>query len=73
MFFPGGASRGVIVTMTFAQATILWSVSTKIPSEFMYDVRTCFPMLVSPRASLRLWTGLTIQFILGSRRIWVKN
>jgi hypothetical protein len=31
--------------------------------------RTCLPMLVRPRASRRLWTGLTIQLILGSRRI----
>ena len=30
-------------------------------------------MLVSPRASRRLCTGLTIQLIRGSRRIWNIN
>ena len=69
MFFPGGAGRGMIVTVAFAQTTVLRSVLDKISSEILYNAHTCFPMLVSPRASLRLWTGFTIQFILGSRRI----
>ena len=33
-------------------------------------MQTCLPALVRPRASRRLWTGLTIQLILGSRRIY---
>jgi hypothetical protein len=56
--------------MTFAQTTILsklYELFTFVPSNVQ---RTCFPMLVRPRASRRLCTGFTIQLILGSRRIW---
>lgn len=35
--------------------------------------RTCLPMLVRPRASLLLWTGLQIQLILGSRVIYISS
>ena len=44
--------------------------STNVYS-YTIDKRTCFPMLVRPRASRRLCTGLTIHEILGSRRIFV--
>lgn len=40
---------------------LLWRLPLPSP-------RFCFPTLVSPRASLRLCTGLVIQLILGSRR-----
>ena len=40
----------------------------KVPP-FLIKLRTCLPTLVRPRASLLLCTGLTIQLILGSRRI----
>lgn len=36
---------------------------------FLIELQTCLPTLVRPRASLLLCTGLTIQLILGSRRI----
>ena len=73
VLLPGRAGRRVVVTMALAQSTIL--DDRKIELQTFTKVvlpQTCFPMLVSPRASRRLCTGLAIQLILGSRRICYK-
>jgi hypothetical protein len=55
--------------MALAQSPVLQRTSGKTP-ETMNAERTCFPTLVRPRASRRLCTGLVIQLIRGSRRIY---
>ena len=69
VFLPGRASRCMIVTMAFAQTTVLCKSFVRKPRHINLIIPTCFPMLVSPRASRRLCTGLTIQLIRASRRI----
>ena len=69
VFLPGRASRCVIMTIAFAQATVLCKSFVRRNYYINSIILTCFPMLVSPRASRRLCTGLTIQLIRGSRRI----
>ncbi len=73
VLLPGRAGRRVVVTIALAQSTILddWKIELQTFTRVV-SPRTCFPMLVSPRASRRLCTGLAIQLILGSRRICYK-
>lgn len=71
MLLPGRPTRGMVVTVTLAKATVLdntGGINNDNGFEKML-VPTCFPTEVRPRASRRLWTGLVIQLILGSRRI----
>ena len=72
VLLPSRTGRSVIVAMTFAQSAILHKGGSSLvsaTSRNRVSSPTCFPMLVRPRASRCLWTALTIQFILGSRRI----
>jgi hypothetical protein len=60
----------MIVAVALAQTTVL---RTRLVNTWLLRCgleHTFLPALVRPRASRRLWTGLTIQLILGSRRIW---
>jgi hypothetical protein len=54
VFFPGGARRGVVVTMTFAETTVLKKGRHEKGHEGGCTPLTCLPIEVSPRASRRL-------------------
>lgn len=75
VFFPGRPGWGMVVSVTLAKTTVLEKkdmddFSKEMKKRTLHLFRTCLPMLVSPRASRRLWTGFVIQLILGSRRIY---
>ena len=70
VLLPGGPAWSVVVTVALAQSTVLCKRLRNNRSETSRKILTCLPTLVRPRDSRCLWTGLVIQLILASRRIY---
>ena len=71
VLLPGRPARSVVVAVTLAKTAVLYDkpfISLYLGTK--QSVLTCLPTEVRPRASRRLWTGLVIQLILASRRIY---
>ena len=73
MLSPGSTRWRVVEAIAFAKTTVLQHDINLVDTMAQKHIRTCLPMLVRPRASLLLWTGLQIQLILGSRVICMPN
>lgn len=65
---PCRHTRRVVVPVAFPDAPVL-AKSFESRNTSLLLKHTCFPMLVRPRASRLLCTGLAIQLIRASRRI----
>ena len=71
VILPGGPARSVVVAVALAETAVLKHIYVIVCNKCKTkDVRTFLPVLVRPRDSRCLCTGLVIQLIRGSRRIW---
>ncbi len=73
VLLPGGPARSVVVAVALAEATVLRDAGSFSICKAMRKTLglTCLPTEVRPRDSRCLCTGLVIQLILASRRIYM--